>query len=523
MSSKNLLNNTIRLQEALEILNNKATGGVKLPELNNEAIAADLLIGKELINGIGSKVIGTMPNNGAISSTMDGINTKSVTIPQGYTSGGAVALDNTIDDEVSEQADLIAQIAATVDSLPEAESGGVVLPSLSNPASSAHILSGKEAIDSNGNKITGTIATKTVDNLTASGSVITVPSGYYSTNVTKSVTSTTQATPSITVDANGLITAIASQTAGWVTAGSKSATKQLAFQAAKTITPSTTDQVAVSSGYYTGGNITVKGDSNLIAGNIKSGVSIFGITGTLTTGGGSGAPTENYENAILEGTIVNYTNDTLSTLRGYAFYGANALETVSMGACQTVGIVAFSACTSLTTATFPQCTLIASSGFYACRKLKNLSFPNCQSVYYRAFTGCSSLTTIDFPQCTYIGGYAFQNCQKLTTTNLPLVKYVYSSAFQSCKSLATISLPNITVIGSTAFGSCTNLSEIHLMGSSVCTLSNSNAFVSTGITSTTGAIYVPGSLAGSYTTATNWAYFKDIITPINYGGGGSGD
>ena len=69
-----------------------------------------------------------------------------------------------------------------------------------------------------------------------------------------------QATPTISVSSNGLIIA---------TAGTKYATKQLAFQAAKTITPSTFDQVAVSSGYYTGGNVVVKGDSNLVAKNIK--------------------------------------------------------------------------------------------------------------------------------------------------------------------------------------------------------------------------------------------------------------
>lgn len=80
-----------------------------------------------------------------------------------------------------------------------------------------------------------------------------------------------QATPVISVNASGLITA---------TAGSKSSTHQLAFQAAKTIMPSTTNQIAVSSGYYTGGDIIVAGDSNLVAENIKSGVSIFGVNGT---------------------------------------------------------------------------------------------------------------------------------------------------------------------------------------------------------------------------------------------------
>ena len=90
----------------------------------------------------------------------------------------------------------------------------------------------------------------------------------------------TQATPSITVGSDGLITASATQSAGYVAAGTKSATKQLTVQAAKTVTPTTSNQTAVASGRYTTGAVTVKGDSNLKAANIKKGVSIFGVTGT---------------------------------------------------------------------------------------------------------------------------------------------------------------------------------------------------------------------------------------------------
>lgn len=92
-----------------------------------------------------------------------------------------------------------------------------------------------------------------------------------------------QATPSITVNSSGLITATATQTAGLVPAGTTSATKQLTTQAAKTVTPTTSNQTAVSSGRYTTGAVTVAGDSDLVAGNIKKGVSIFGVTGTLET------------------------------------------------------------------------------------------------------------------------------------------------------------------------------------------------------------------------------------------------
>lgn len=171
------------------------------------------------------------------------------------------------------------EVLNIVNNLPEA-STGVELPELSNEGSASDLLSGKELIDGEGNVVTGTIPTNTASNLTVSGATVTVPSGYYATQATKSVATATQATPSISVDSNGLITATATQTAGYVSAGSKSATKQLTTQAAKTITPTMSDQTAVDSGVYTLGAVTVKGDTNLVAENIAEGKTIFGITGT---------------------------------------------------------------------------------------------------------------------------------------------------------------------------------------------------------------------------------------------------
>ena len=101
--------------------------------------------------------------------------------------------------------------------------------------------------------------------------------------VTGNLASVTQATPSVTVDANGLITASATQSGGIVPAGTKSGTKQLTTQAAKTITPNTANQTAVASGVYTTGAVIVAGDANLLAANIKSGVSIFGVAGSIPT------------------------------------------------------------------------------------------------------------------------------------------------------------------------------------------------------------------------------------------------
>ena len=54
-------------------------------------------------------------------------------------------------------------------------------------------------------------------------------------------------------------------------------------KAETTIIPSTSDQI-IDAGQYLAGAQTIKGDSNLVAANIKSGVSIFGVAGTLETG-----------------------------------------------------------------------------------------------------------------------------------------------------------------------------------------------------------------------------------------------
>lgn len=99
------------------------------------------------------------------------------------------------------------------------------------------------------------------------------------------------ATPMIDVSAGGLITATTEQEKGYVSGGTKSATQQLTTQGAKTVTPTTTNQTAVASGRYTTGDVVVSGDANLVPENIAEGVSIFGITGTHSGGGGSAAVT----------------------------------------------------------------------------------------------------------------------------------------------------------------------------------------------------------------------------------------
>lgn len=100
--------------------------------------------------------------------------------------------------------------------------------------------------------------------------------------VTGSMSTVSVPTPSITVSSNGLITASNSQSSGYTAGGSQNGTKQLTTQSTKTWTPTTSNQTIASGTYLTGAQ-TIKGDSNLIASNIKSGISIFGVTGSLSS------------------------------------------------------------------------------------------------------------------------------------------------------------------------------------------------------------------------------------------------
>lgn len=61
------------------------------------ATAAHVLEGDKFVDATGTVVTGTMPDNGAVSKTMDGLTATSVTIEAGYTSGGTVSLTNDIE------------------------------------------------------------------------------------------------------------------------------------------------------------------------------------------------------------------------------------------------------------------------------------------------------------------------------------------------------------------------------------------------------------------------------------------
>lgn len=59
-------------------------------------------------------------------------------------------------------------------------------------------------------------------------------------------------------------------------------TGSITSKSAETYTPTTSDQT-INAGQYLSGAQTIKGDANLAPSNIASGVSIFGVTGSLSS------------------------------------------------------------------------------------------------------------------------------------------------------------------------------------------------------------------------------------------------
>lgn len=196
--------------------------------------------------------------------------------------------------------------------------GNTLMDTTDKTVTAANLLSGYTALKNDGTTVTGeyvaptpSLQSKTVSPST-SQQTVSPDSGYdglssVTVNAVPSGSATTPATtitanPTISVGANGLITASVSKTqgvtpsvtAGYVASGTSgtitvngSNTKQLTAKSAQTYTPTTTDQT-IASGQYLIGTQTVKGDANLLAENIKKDVVLFGITGTYEgSGGGS--------------------------------------------------------------------------------------------------------------------------------------------------------------------------------------------------------------------------------------------
>ena len=166
------------------------------------------------------------------------------------------------------------------------------------------------------------ITQRSSSDLTASGATVSVPSGYYASNASKAVssgsatpassisgTSATVSTGTNTLTLTKTISNTPQVSAGYVSSGTAgntnvSLTASVNTRSSSDLTASTLT-VTAPSGYYASNATKTLTDANLTAGNIKKNVTIFGVTGTLESGGGSSKNVQ-----VVQGT----TRTTSSTL-----------------------------------------------------------------------------------------------------------------------------------------------------------------------------------------------------------------
>lgn len=73
----------------------------KYKDTSSADVTADKVLDGVIAFGKDGSVVGTMPNNGSATNTIDGLTSISVAIPAGYTTGGTVSLTSDIEDALA--------------------------------------------------------------------------------------------------------------------------------------------------------------------------------------------------------------------------------------------------------------------------------------------------------------------------------------------------------------------------------------------------------------------------------------
>ena len=272
----------------------------------------------------------------------------------------------------------------------------------------------------------------------------------------------------------------------------------------KTIAPSTSSQnVTPDNGYDGLSKVTVSAvtsaiDSDIKAANIKKGVNILGVTGTLEEGEDVTSELNTYETYL--GTQETTIDNILTALQ-YKAGGSGELD-----ALVTRTITRYS-----NNETFALSAYV----FHNCSKLASVRLPNVTSLGTSTFNGCSSLTSIEIPKVTSITTQTFYGCHSLTSLDMPSLKTIGAQAVRNCAKLARVDIGVTTSIAALSFDSCPLLDTLIVRTSSVCSLGNVSAFNGTKIASGTGYVYVPDNLVSNYKSATNWSTYANQIKGIS--------
>lgn len=272
-----------------------------------------------------------------------------------------------------------------------------------------------------------------------------------------------------------------------------------------TVTPKTTSQSFTPASPYTGyGNVTVNAvtsaiDSNITAANIKSGVKILGVTGTLQAAKVQASKTLTVGSSTATVTTITPDSgyDGIASVKVDLTWIENQLKALNAGDADTTATLQTKTVTI--TADTATMDITPDAGYDGLSKVTiNMSAINQKINELKGAMVNSDLDDVLDGSATAFASDA--------TTIREYVCYYYMD-------LKTVKLNNATYIGSCAFGN-SGLTTLTISTNQVCTLASTTALDGTPIANGYGHIYVPSSLVASYKADSNWSVYADYISAI---------
>ena len=232
--------------------------------------------------------------------------------------------------------------------------------------------------------------------------------------------------------------------------------------------------MAVNKVIYGGNTLIDLSNDTVTADTLAEGVTAHDKSGNLITGtmSATGGGTDTRLKSIVEDTMTELNDDTITTTRNYAFYGVTSLTSVNL--------------------------------------------PNVTAIGSYTFTNCTGLVSVDLPNLSgAVGTYAFDGCEALTQVNIPKAAGINNYAFQDCATLEKVEVGDAASVGSYSFRRAGVTALIIRNNTSKLTkLTSTNAFTDCPIAQGAGYIYFYREYVEKYKAATGWSTYADQIRAI---------
>ena len=222
---------------------------------------------------------------------------------------------------------------------------------------------------------------------------------------------------------------------------------------------------------------------------------------SIETGGGAD---HTQEDGLITGTLTEYTNDRVESVRGYAFANVNA-EIINLPNVKTTADNAFTVC-PVKDLNFPEAVTLGAVG--TAPNILTINAPKATTIAKKFCRAKKTLTSVNLPNITHLPEGAFYGCSALTSFNFQSVRTIeHVGTVLAGVPMEAFDFPSLEQIPIDGFGSNTTVNKLILRRTSaICALGATFSFlVNFEINGKGGTVYVPRALIESYQTATNWS------------------